>query len=137
MTHLTRKALLAMALAVAALVVVGGTAAATRTIKVPSKISIESNGLHFKGEVSTAANGQPCEGQRKVVLFKVISGGPDQAVGSDMTNNHGKWSITPPGSAGITLAHFYAKAKRRSDGAAGTIHVCQAAKSRVIGVSHP
>jgi hypothetical protein len=135
MTSLTRKALIVTALSVAAVGMVAGTAVATITIKVPSKVTIKSNGLHFTGKVTTAANGKPCRGQRKVVLFKVISGGPDQAVGNDVTSNNGAWSVSPTGSAGITLAHFYAKAKTRSDGAAGTIHVCQAAKSKTIGVS--
>lgn len=133
MTSLTRKALIAAALA--ALTVAAGPATATVTIKVPSTISIKSNGLHFSGKVGTAKNAKPCRDQRKVVLFKVVSGGPDQALGSDVTGTSGAWSITPQGSAGITLAHFYAKAKKRSDGAAGTIHVCQAAKSKTIGVS--
>ncbi len=129
------KAFVVAALAAAALGSLAVTATATKTIKVPSHVSIKSNGLHFTGKVSTAANAQPCRDQRKVVLLKVISGGPDQAVGHDTTSANGAWSITPQGSAGITLAHFYAKAKQRSDGAAGTIHVCLAAKSKVIGVT--
>jgi hypothetical protein len=131
----TRKALIAAALAAAILGVVVGSAGATRTIKVPSKVTIESHSLHFKGEVRTAAVYEPCEQQRKVVLFKVIGGGPDQAVGRDTTDNHGHWSITPQGSAGITLARFYAKAKKLSQGTAGTIYVCQAGRSKTIGVS--
>lgn len=133
MTSLTRKALIVAALA--ALTAAAAPATATVTIKVPSTISIKSNGLHFSGKVGTAKNAKPCRDQRKVVLFKVVSGGPDQALGSDVTGTSGAWSITPQGSAGITLAHFYAKAKKRSDGAAGTIHVCLAAKSKTIGVS--
>ena len=138
MSRFTRKALTVTALAVAAVAMAIGGAAAmrTNTIKVPSTISIKSNGLHFSGKVGTAKNAKPCRDQRKVVLFKVVKGGPDQALGSDVTGTSGAWSITPQGSAGITLAHFYAKAKKRSDGAAGTIHICLAAKSKTIGVSH-
>jgi hypothetical protein len=135
MTDLARKALVVTAVAATALGVAGGTAGATQTINVPSKVSIKSNGLHFSGKVTVPPGSEPCRQLRKVVLFKVVSGGPDQAVGHDTTGNDGKWSITPQGSAGITLAHFYAKAKKRSDGAAGTIHVCLPAKSKVIGVS--
>jgi hypothetical protein len=131
---LTRKAPV-VALAAAALIVAVSTAAATITIKVPSNVTIKSSGLHFSGKVTTAPNGKPCRDQRKVVLFKVVSGGPDQALGNDTTGTDGAWSITPQGSAGITLAHFYAKAKKRSDGAAGTIHVCEAAKSKTIKVT--
>ena len=135
MKSFTRKAMFVAALATAAVVVVAGNAAATRTIKVPSQVTIESHGLRFSGEVNTAAAYEPCEQQRKVVLFKVISGGPDQAVGQTTTNNHGKWTITPQGSAGISLAHFYAKAKQLSQGTAGTIYVCQAGRSKTVKVS--
>jgi hypothetical protein len=134
MTSFTRKALVVAVLATTALVVAVGSAAATRTIKVPSHLSIESHGLRFSGEVNTAAIYEPCEQQRKVVLFKVVAGGPDQALGSDTTNNHGKWSVTPQGSAGISLARFYAKVKKLSQGTAGTIYVCQAGKSKVVKV---
>jgi hypothetical protein len=137
MANLSKKGLVAAALAAFALGALVAVAGATVTIKVPSTISIKSNSLHFTGKVGTAANGKPCRGQRKVTLFKVVGGGPDQAVGHDTSSGNGAWSITPQGSAGITLAHFYAKAKQRSDGAAGTIHVCQAAKSKTIGVSNP
>jgi hypothetical protein len=135
MSRFTRRALTVTVLAAAALCVAGATAVATHTIKVPSTISIKSNGLHFSGKVGTPKSGKPCRGQRKIVLFRVISGGPDQVVGRDTSEDNGAWDITPQGSAGITLAHFYAKAKQRSDGAAGTIHLCLAAKSKTIGVT--
>jgi hypothetical protein len=136
MTSFTRKALITAALAATALTVAVGAAGATVTIKVPTKITIKSEELEFSGKVTAKPADKPCVQQRKVVLFKVISGGPDQPVGHDTSGNDGRWEITPQGSAGISLAHFYAKAKKRSDGAAGTIHVCLAAKSKTIGVSH-
>ena len=126
-----RRALIATALALLALAL-AGTAAATRTIYVPSQITIENHhGIHFMGEVR-AADYEPCEQQRKVVLFKVVADGPDQAVGRDTTDNRGNWSIMPQGSAGISLAHFYAKVKRLSQGAAGTIYVCKSDRSRTL-----
>lgn len=131
-TRLTRNALTVVALAMAALAVAGGTATATRTINVPSMVSIRSNSLHFSGKVTTAAIYEPCEQQREVLLYKVVSGGPDQVVGSDTTSDHGAWSISPQGSAGISLARFYAKVKRLSQGTAGTIYVCKAGKSKTI-----
>jgi hypothetical protein len=135
MRKLARNAVLASAVVAIAALAAIGTAAATRTIKVPSTVSIRSKGLHFSGRVGTAANAKPCRDQRRVILFKVISGGPDQKMGHDVTGVNGAWSVTPQGSAGITLAHFYAKAQKRSDGAAGTIHVCLPAVSRTIGVN--
>src|SRR5689334_137355 len=108
-----------------------GTAVATTTINVPSTVTIASSGLHFTGKVKTASY-PPCAQQRKVNLFRVVKHGPDQKVGSHTTNNKGKWSITPQGSAGISLARFYAKVKQSSQGAAGTIYVCKAARSATI-----
>jgi hypothetical protein len=127
----TRTSLIAVALGVSALLVAGASASATNTIHVPSKISIKTSGLNFSGTV-TAGSYQPCQQFRKVRLFRVVSGGPDQKVGSDTTNAHGRWAITPQGSAGISLAHFYAKVKRSSQGAAGTIYVCNPAKSATV-----
>jgi hypothetical protein len=136
MSRFTRRALTIAALGAALVAMLAAGAVATRTIKVPTKISIKSNELEFSGKVTASPGNKPCTQQRKVVLFKVVSGGPDQAIGHDTTGNDSRWEITPQGSAGITLAHFYAKAKKRSDGAAGTIHICLAAKSKTIGVSH-
>ncbi len=131
MPRTVRSAVLLTVLA-AALWLAAGPAAATRTIKVPSQVSIHSSSLRFSGTVSVPQAYEPCREDRKVVLFKVVSGGPDQAVGRAVTNGQGAWTITPQGSAGISLARFYAKAKQRSDGTAGTIYVCRAARSKTI-----
>jgi hypothetical protein len=131
MIRVSRNALTVVALAAAALGVLAATATATRTINVPSKVSIKSSSLKFSGKV-TAGKFEPCQQQRKVVLYKVVSGGADQAVGETSTNLKGKWTITPQGSAGISLASFYAKVRKVSEGTAGTIYVCQAGKSKTI-----
>lgn len=131
MPRLARNAALLIVLA-AALWSLAGPAAATRTIQVPSQVTIHSSSLRFSGKVSVPQAYEPCREDRRVVLFKVVSGGPDQAVGRDTTDGQGAWTITPQGSAGISLAHFYAKAKQRSDGTAGTIYVCRAARSKTI-----
>jgi hypothetical protein len=111
-----------------------GSATATRTIKVPSQISIKSNDLKFTGKV-TAGKYEPCTQQRKVILYKVVSGGPDQAVGETRTSLKGTYSIEPQGSAGISLARFYTKARKLSEGTAGTIYVCKAARSKTVGAN--
>lgn len=131
MTSLIRRALTVMALTAAALAVVAGPATATRTVRIPSQISIKSKSLKFSGRV-TAGKYEPCQAMRKVVLYKVVSGGPDQAVGESSTSLKGRWTITPQGSAGISLARFYAKVRKVSEGTAGTIYVCQAARSKTI-----
>jgi hypothetical protein len=127
----TRISLIAISLGAVALLVAGSSAEATNTIQTPSKISIKSSGLDFSGKV-TSNSYPPCRQSRKVNLFRVISGGPDQKMGSDTTNARGKWAISPSGFAGISMAHFYAKVKKSSQGTAGTIYVCKAAKSATI-----
>lgn len=125
-----RGALIAILLA-AAVLVVAATAGATRTVRIPSKVSIANHhGLHFAGRVTSSNHA--CVEQRKVVLFRVIDNGPDQALGHDVTGSDGSWSVEVSGFAGISLSHFYAKVKRRSEGTAGTIYVCQADRSRTI-----
>jgi hypothetical protein len=111
-----------------ALVLVSGltTAEATRTVYVSSKISIKSKGLAFSGRVSSKNAG--CQIGRRVTLYRK----PSRKLGSVDTTFSGSWKIVVQGSAGISLAHFYAKVSRRSDGAAGTIHVCKAATSKTI-----
>jgi hypothetical protein len=118
-------AIAASALAVAS--TFGLTAAdATRTVKIGSKISIKSKGLTFSGKV-TSSNAA-CVTGRKVTLYRTNG----NVLGSVTTGSSGHWKITASGSAGITLGHFYAKVKSRSEGTAGTIYVCKAAVSPTI-----
>jgi hypothetical protein len=118
-------------LLVATVLSVAATATATRTVRIPSKVSIANpHGLHFVGRVTSSNHA--CVEQRKVVLFRVIDNGPDQVLGHDVTSSNGSWSVEVSGFAGISLSHFYAKVKRRSEGTAGTIYVCQGDRSRMI-----
>ena len=128
-----RGSLIAVVLAVAALAL-AASAVATRTVHIASEVSIKSRpGLRFVGRVSSP-NGA-CKEGRRVVLFRVIAGGPDQALGHDVTAANGNWSIEPSGFAGISLAHFYAKVTRRGEGTAGTIYVCKGDRSRTIAAA--
>jgi hypothetical protein len=102
------------------------TAQATRTVTIASHITIKSKALTFSGSV-TSSN-PACRSPRKVTLYRKQS----QVLGSTTTSSSGSWKITVSGSAGITLGHFYAKAKKRSEGTAGTIYVCKATTSKTI-----
>ena len=131
MRHMFRIAAVAAAISAIAFGVLSGAADATRTLRHPSHISIKSKGLTFSGKVTSPA--APCKGSRHVTLYRFLGGhGNDQVLGSTSTNSAGKWKITAQGSAGISLGRFYAKVKRRSEGTAGTIHICKAARSRTI-----
>jgi hypothetical protein len=119
---------LALAASVSALVLVVGVtgAFATRTVTIASHISIKSAGLTFTGRVT--ARNHACDSGRKVTLYRT----PSLKLGSATTNLSGHWNITASGSAGISLGNFYARVAKRSEGTAGTIYVCEAARSKTI-----
>ena len=103
-----------------------GMAAATRTVRINSSISISGKGLTFKGRVTSSR--MACESGRKVTLWRTNG----NRLGTATTSSTGHWKITASGSAGISLGHFFAGVKRRSEGTAGTIYVCKGARSRTI-----
>lgn len=107
-----------------------GVAAATQTVRIASHISIKSNGLHFSGKV-TSPNAA-CKQGRHVSLYRRLSNGQRQRLGVDITGSSGKWHVNVSGFAGVSLSHFYAKVRRRSEGTAGTIFVCKSADSPTI-----
>jgi hypothetical protein len=128
-----RGGLIAVSLVLAVLGV-AASAGATRIVKVPSSTTIGGpHGIHFMGEVRAGAY-EPCERRRRVLLYKVVSGGPgpDPVVGADTTDADGNWSILPQGSAGVSLAHFYARVKGRSQTAARVKYVCSPSRSAAI-----
>ena len=119
---------LAVVASVSALALASGVTAAlaTRTVTIASHISIKSKGLTFSGRVT--AKNAACDSGRKVTLYRTSS----LKLGSATTSSSGHWKITASGSAGISLGHFYAKVTKRSEGTAGTIYVCKAARSKTI-----
>ncbi len=127
---MTGRVVRVMGVAASALAVtstLGLTAAeATRVVKIASHISIKSTGLTFSGKV-TSPNAA-CATGRKVTLYRTNG----NVLGSTTTGSSGRWKITASGSAGITLGHFFAKVKSRSESTAGTIYVCKAAVSPTI-----
>jgi hypothetical protein len=95
-------------------------------VNIASRISIKSKGLTFSGKVTSSK--AACNSGRKVTLYRTNG----NVLGSTQTNSFGRWKITAQGSAGITLGRFFAKVKQRSEGTAGTIYVCKAARSPTI-----
>lgn len=122
------RVMLAVATAAVVVLAVGlGSAYASRTVRLASHISIKStSGGTFSGKV-TSSNAA-CDRGRKVTLFTTTS----LKLGSATTGASGTWKITPSGFAGISLHHFYAKVAQESQGTAGTIYVCKAAKSKTV-----
>ena len=108
-------------LAALALTVVAGSsviAGAMSTKKFDSHVKITSTSPKFKGKVSS--ENRACVKDRVVKLYAVEPG--NQVVGSDHTNNKGRWSIQFQGDG---VVHYYAKVIKRSDAAAGTTFVCK------------
>jgi hypothetical protein len=118
------------ALSAAALACMLGAADATRTVRIPSHISIKSHELRFSGRV-TSSNAA-CRQGRHVSLYRRRSTGGRDRVGVFVTGASGKWHITVSGTAGVSMAQFYAKVRRRSEGTAGTTFVCKSADSATI-----
>jgi hypothetical protein len=104
----------------------GTMALATRTVRIRSQVTVKSKRLTFSGRV-TSSNAA-CDGKRKVTLYRT----PSLLLGSTTTSLSGRWKITVAGFAGISLGHFFAKVKQRSEGTAGTIYMCKAATSPTI-----
>jgi hypothetical protein len=121
-----RRARLATAIALA--LALAASAWGTATVSLPSTISIVGHGLHFRGKVGST--NAACLPGRKVVLFRDTG----LKLGSVKANAAGKWKITVSGSAGITMGSF-AKVKKRSEGTAGMIYVCEAAHSATVAYS--
>lgn len=117
----------ATALSAAAALIAGlSIAEATRTVRIASHVTIKSDGLTFSGRVTSSNSA--CGVARKVTLYRTAS----LKLGSTTASTSGRWKVTVSGFAGITLGHFYAKVAKRSEGAAGTIYVCKAARSKTI-----
>lgn len=103
-----------------------GSAYATRTVNVVSHISIKSHhNTTFTGRVKSHPG---CQDGRKVTLFTTNK----LKLGTAKTNKFGYWKIKASGFTGISLHHFFAKVAKFSNGAAGTIYVCQPATSKTI-----
>jgi hypothetical protein len=116
-------------LVTAAMAFTFATADATNTVRIASRITIESHGLNFHGKVKSENAG--CKDGRHVSLYRKFSDGSRQRVGLFVTGPNGKWHVTVSGSAGISLSRFYAKVRQRREGTAGTIFVCKSADSEL------
>ena len=125
MNRLALLCVCALAALVAAVPALG-----TRTVRIPSRVTIASKGTVMHGRVQSPNHA--CVDGRKVKVKRVISGGKDQVMGTATTNGQGRWRLRLSGFAGISLARFYARVRRRAEGTAGTIYVCRPDRSREV-----
>lgn len=102
---------------------------ATQVVRHDSSVTISEKAPAFHGRVKSDA--RPCVQHRKVELFRAKRHAADKFLGRDHTNNHGRWQVdvSPLRSGG-----YYAKVTRRSEGTAGTIHICRSDRSRFVPV---
>jgi hypothetical protein len=111
-----RRALIA-ALAIAA--VLATSAAAASSFRTTVIVSLKFPAFH--GKLASPKHG--CIKDRKVKLFRSRSG-PDKLLGTDKSEDNGRWSI-PIGNR-LTSGAYYAKAVARGH--------CRAGKSKLIPV---
>lgn len=97
---------------------------------IPSQVSIKwnENRTLFKGKVRS--EDPECLGDRRVTVFKKRPG-KDKKVGSDFTNNRGKWKVDKRQANG----RYYARvAAKQLSGYYGPGDKCARARSRTIRV---
>jgi hypothetical protein len=125
---MTRKTALVATLA---LIAVPGIAfaGAGQSVELNGHVKIRNSFPAFHGKVK--AHNAACVEQRRVKLFKQRRNGGRKLLGFDQTDNDGKWFVeVDPLKSGV----YFAVAKRREEGTAGTIFVCLRAKSRTLAV---
>lgn len=125
---MSRKTLVVTALALIAVPAVA-FAGAGQTVELNSQVKIRDNFPAFHGKVK--AQNPACAEQRRVKLFKQRRNGGRKLLGFDQTDDDGRWFVeVDPLRSGA----YFAVAKRREEGTAGTIFVCLRAKSRTLAV---
>jgi hypothetical protein len=104
-------------------------AAATQTVHIQSEIKIRNHAPAFHGRITSSNDA--CEEGRSVRLFKERRNGGRKLLGTTVSDLEGKWQVlVDPLASGA----YFAVAQRRSEGTAGTIFVCDRAKSRFVAV---
>ena len=123
-----RRVPLILGAAIATAAVAAIPALASNVVRIDSKVRISHRAPAFHGKVRSDNNG--CESNRKVKMFR-RQHGPDELLGHDRTDHRGKWKVeVDPLSSGA----YYARVKRRAEGAAGTIFVCSRDRSKTVVV---
>ena len=104
-------------------------AMATQTVHISSEIKLRNHAPAFHGRIVSANSA--CEEGRSVKLFKQKRNGGKKLLGTTVSDLEGKWAVlVDPLSSGA----YFAVAQKREEGTAGTIFVCDRAKSRFVAV---
>ncbi len=121
--HQIRVILPIVALAIAAL---AGSMASAHEFSADTSVSLNNNGDVFKGMVSSDRG--RCERGRKVTLMRDFRNKPSRAVGSDTTNNNGRYRILKEDPRG----RYFVKVSRKLNTPYGHRHDCKGARSGTI-----
>ena len=116
-----------LAVALVGVFLLGSSTVAAHVFTANSSVSIRFDDGKFKGRVESSR--ESCEKNRNVAVFKKRSQRPDLFIGSDKTNDNGRYSIPKP--KGIK-GRFYARVERRETGRYEHEHKCRGATSRII-----
>jgi hypothetical protein len=122
---LTTGAVLGTLLAASAVLAldVGVAAAHTTSFESTVTIGVNQERKQYFGTVSSPRAG--CVPDRLVKLFR-DEGQPDTLVGSDRTNETGRWRVATNVEPGVA---YYARVTRRDIGRPGHNHICNSARS--------
>jgi hypothetical protein len=124
-----RSALIAVATVGLVALLAVPTLAQTQTTHIASEIKIRNNFPAFHGRI--VSNNDACEQGRSVKLFKEKRNGSKKLLGTTTSDLEGKWQVlVDPLKSGA----YFAVAQKREEGTAGTIFVCDRAKSRIVAV---
>ncbi len=115
--------------AIAAASLLLAPAGATRTLNVPSRLSIGAGGYY--GKVKSSDPG--CVAERSVVLRQKGHG----VLGRSRSSDEGRWEVAPEGLRfkGKPPFEVFAEMKPFANGAAGTIYRCSGATSKTIAIN--
>jgi hypothetical protein len=118
--------------AAAALAVPAAAAALAQAASYDSNVTINyaRGGPYFAGRVGSAQ--AVCAKHRKVTVYRSAPGA-DPGIGSDVSSPTGNWRLNL--ARRPRAGFYYAKAKSRTLGPAGSRTVCRAAKSAVTRAS--
>jgi hypothetical protein len=126
---MTRALMLTVVAAALVALAATGPAMATQTVHISSEIKIRNHAPAFHGRI--VSDNDACEQGRSVKLFKERRNGGKRLLGTTTSDLEGKWAVlVDPLSSGA----YFAVAQRREEGTAGTIFVCDRAKSRIVAV---
>jgi hypothetical protein len=124
-----RSALMALATAGLVALVAVPVVAAQQTVHITSEIKLRNNAPAFHGRI--VSDNDACEQARSVKLFKERRNGGKKLLGATTSDLEGKWQVlVDPLSSGA----YFAVAQKRKEGTAGTVFVCDRAKSRIVAV---